>query len=445
MTTQTQNEINVMIDPAIFNDVYRPHLDNMARTQIFFGGASSGKSVFVVGQRPVIDVLRGGRNYLICRAVGRTIRRSIFNQVERTILEFGVSDLFRTNKSELSITCANGYQILFAGLDDPEKIKSITPEKGAITDIVIEEATETAQSTIKQLIKRQRGGSEDVPKRLVLLFNPILQDHWLFSEYFAPIGWDEEQTEYTSNELTILRTWFEHNRFLTDADRSDLLGEQDKYYRDVYTWGKFGVLGNVIFTNWEIQDLSGMRDQFTNLRAGLDFGYADSPVAVGVSHYDKTRKTIYFYDEFYDTEVSDEDLAEQVLHMIGKTTVICDSAEPKAIAKLRELGVDARGAKKGPGSVNFGIKWLQEQKIIIDTKAVNMQNELRQYKWKEGRDGKPIMHKGQPVPVDENNHLIDGGLRYAYEGDMVNIRINPVASTSNYIRGEKEKERRPAW
>jgi phage terminase large subunit len=455
MQTTIEPDVRVMIDPHIFNDVYRPYLQEMARTQIFFGGSSSGKSVFVVGQRPVIDVMQGGRNYLICRAVGRTIRRSVFNQVERTIEEFGVRDLFDVNKSEMTITCVNGYQIFFAGLDDAEKIKSITPRIGALTDIVIEEATECSLSTIKQLYKRQRGGDESVPKRLVLLFNPILREHWIFSEYFAPIGWDEDDTEYRApdDSLTILRTWFVHNRFLTEADKADLLGETDKYYSDVYTWGKFGVLGNVIFTNWRIEDLSEMRNQFTNIRVGLDFGFDPAPAAVIVSHYDKNRRTIYVYDELCDSGMSDEVLAKEALEMVGKTTITCDSAEKKSIAKLRSLGVDARPAKKGPDSVNFGIKWLQgsekdekigRRTIIVDKSCVNTQNELRQYKWKEGPDGNPILRNGKPVPVDENNHLIDA-LRYAYENDMIgNMKINTKATVGNYL-GAQQTTSRPRF
>jgi len=420
-------ETQVYIDPQIFNPVYVPYLDEMARTQIYFGGASSGKSHFIVGQRTVIDLMRGGRNYLICRAVGRTIRRSVFNQVERTIIEFGVSDLFTVNKSEMIVSCVNGYQIFFAGLDDVEKIKSITPMKGAITDVVIEEATECDRKTVKQLMKRQRGGDEETAKRITLLFNPILLDHWLFAEYFAAIGWDENDTEYRAGDgsLTILRTWFEHNLFLTEQDKADLLGETDKYYSDVYTWGKFGVLGNVIFTNWVIADLDDLQSEYylpdaqrTNLRAGCDFGFADSPAAVPVTHYDKKKATIYFYDEFYETNTSDEELASEILHMIGNSTITCDSAEPKSIAKLKSLGVKARPSKKGADSVTFGLKWLQTQKLVIHKKCVNTQNEVRQAKWKEGPDGKIVMRNGRPVPVDANNHLLDG-TRYAYEDDMI--------------------------
>lgn len=454
MTATKTNDVQVMIDPQVFNPVYMPYLSEMARTQIFFGGASSGKSVFVVGQRTVIDLMQGGRNYLICRAVGKYTKKSTWAEVIHVIESWELQSLFAIRVSDMIIECANGYQIIFAGLDDPLKLKSIRPKRGAITDIIVEEATETDRKAIKELKKRQRGGDKSTPKRIVLLFNPIYQDHWIFEEYFSPIGWDENDTEYKADDgsLTILRTWFEHNNFLTEQDKSDLLSETDKYYSDVYTWGKFGVLGNVIFSNWKIADLNNPDDEYylpkqerDNIRPGLDFGFDPSPAAIGVSHYSKNRKRIYFFDEYYETGVSDEELAKEIERMIGKTTIICDSAEKKSIAKLRSLGVLAVPAKKGPDSVNFGIKWLQGVEIIVDRSCVHMQNELRTFKWKEGPDGKPVMRNGHPVPVDANNHLIDGGLRYAYENDMIESSVNINASITSYIKTNKEKEKRPGF
>ena len=221
--------ISVNISPAVFNDVYLPHLNNMARTQIFYGGSSSGKSVFLA-QRTIYDLMKGGRNYLIARAVARTVRRSVFNELQKVIADWGVSRLFKTNKSDGIITCANGYQILFAGLDDVEKIKSITPEKGAITDIWIEEATETYSDSVKQLYKRQRGGDTQIPKRMTLSFNPILQLHWIYKEMFLPIMWADDQTQYKADNITIFKTTHLDNKFLTDKDHEDLENENDPYF-----------------------------------------------------------------------------------------------------------------------------------------------------------------------------------------------------------------------
>lgn len=404
--------MNVEIDIRLINPIYRPYLHEMARTQIFFGGSGSGKSVFL-SQRCVIDIMQGGRNYLVCRAVGRTIRRSVLNEIRKVITGWGLSELFSINKSDGIITCANGYQIYFVGLDDTEKVKSITPEKGVITDIWIEEATECEENTVKGLYKRQRGGDEQTPKRLTMSFNPILQSHWIYERYFSAIEWADNQTEYHDENISILKTWYIHNNYLTQADIDDLENETDKYYYNVYTLGNWGILGNVIFTNWRIEDLSGMMDQFTNHRNGLDFGFSADPAAVSVSHYNKKHKTIYFYDELYEKGLTNDVLADDTKKMIGNEPVICDSAEPKSIMELRQYGVNARPSKKGKDSVVFGIQWLQQQQIVIDKKCINTKNEFQQYKWKEDKNG-IVMRQ----PVEKNDHLIDAG-RYAYEGDML--------------------------
>ncbi len=398
------------------NDVYIPFLDCQSRTQIFFGGSGSGKSVFVA-KRCILDILRGGRNYLICRAVGRSIRKSVMNELRKAIAELDVAHLFNINRTEGIITCVNGYQIFFSGLDDTEKIKSITPEKGVITDIWIEEATETQRRDLQDLLKRLRGGDKNVNKRITLTFNPIVQDHWIYDEFFLPIGWKDTDTEYNSEDLSILKTWYVHNHFLTEQDVKELLTEQDEYYRNVYTFGNWGVLGSVIFRNWQIADLSALRRHFTNPRNGLDFGYADDPAAYIGTHYDRKQKAIYVYDELYETELTNDVLAAEVLKLAGRDRVICDSQEPKSIRELRRHNVHAVGARKGRDSVLFGVQWLRQQTIYVDPRCVNTINELRQYKWKEV-DGKIVHRSGLPVPMDKHNHLIDA-LRYAYEDEML--------------------------
>lgn len=396
------------IDPKTVNPVYLPHLENYARTQIFYGGSSSGKSVFLA-QRAVYDLLKGQRNYLVCRQVGRTLRGSVFSEIVRVINAWGLRGEFDIKETAMLITCKNGFQIIFAGLDDVEKLKSLVPQQGALTDIWLEEATETERETVKQLYKRQRGGNEETPKRMTFSFNPILQSSWLYQDYFAGLGWTETQTEYRAEHLSILKTWYIHNQFLTEADRADLENETDEYFRDVYTFGKWGILGDVIFKNWRVEDLSGLHAQFTNPRHGLDFGFSSDPAAMPVTHYDEKHKTIYVYDELYERGLTNDLLAEEVKKKIGSELVICDSAEPKSIMELKQYGVRAVGAKKGKDSILHGIQWLQQQSIIVDARCVQMQNELRQFHWKKDKDGHATRQ-----PSDKINHLIDG-LRYAYE------------------------------
>ena len=124
----------------------------------------------------------------------------------KVINEWGVAHLFDINLTLLTVTCSiNGYQAIFKGLDDLEKVKSITPAKGVITDIWVEEATQASEDDIKQLTKRQRGGDANVPKRLTLSFNPILRLHWIYQTYFKPVGWADDQQRYKSDDLTILK------------------------------------------------------------------------------------------------------------------------------------------------------------------------------------------------------------------------------------------------
>jgi phage terminase large subunit len=214
---------------------------------------------------------------------------------------------------------------------------------------------------------------------------------------------------------------------LTLDDVKDLENETDKYYYNVYTLGNWGILGNIIFTNWRVEDLSSMCNQFTNRRNGLDFGFSSDPAAMPVSHYDRKRKTIYIFNELYEAGLTNDLLADEIKVLIGHWQindkgericidtdyVVCDSAEPKSIAELQKYGVRAGAAKKGKDSVLFGIQWLQQQTIVIDAKCINTKNEIMQYHWKEDKNGNAIRQ-----PIDKNNHIIDG-LRYAFEDDML--------------------------
>jgi phage terminase large subunit len=389
----------------------------MSRTQIYYGGSGSGKSVFLA-QRAVVDILKSGRNYLVCRQVGGTVRKSVYTEIKKVIDGWGLSHLFIFNYSAGLITCKNnGYQVIFTGLDDPEKIKSITPQKGVITDIWIEEATETNRNTVRQLYKRQRGGKSDIQKRFVFSFNPILKSHWIYDEYFTKAQWKDADTLFMSDELSIQKTIYSDNDFLTPDDYADLENETDPYFYQVYTLGNWGILGNVIFTNWTVEDLSELIPTFANPVNGLDFGYVD-PAAFVQTDYNKNRKTIYIYGEIYESGLTNDRLAEKVLEMVDRQQVTCDSAEPKSIRDLQLHGVRAKSAKKGKDSIIHGIKWLQKQKIVVHVDCVGMQKELGQYKWKEDKNGDAI-----EVPVDKFNHLIDA-TRYGYE-DLSRMRMNP--------------------
>lgn len=389
------------------NDAYIPYLNDTTRTQIFFGGSSSGKSFFLA-QRVVMDVLKG-HTYLIVRNVANTIKRSVYNQIVKTIIDFNLSEVFQMSKSEMVITCKrNNRQILFGGLDDPEKLKSITPIDGVITDIWIEEATETAREAYKQLTKRLRGATPDgIGKRIIFSFNPILQTHWIYQEFFW--NWDDSKNLYKSDDLLILKTTYKDNKFLTDEDIYALEHETDPYFYNVYTLGNWGVLGKVIFKNWRTEDLSDVIPSFDNIYNGIDFGVTDPNAFIRV-HVNEGQKQIFVFNEYKKSNTLIDELAEELNNRISKDEfIVGDPQGAQAILELNNRGITVIPAKKGPNSINDGISWLKEYEIIIDIHCQEFKNEIQSYHWQEDKLGNAL-----PKPVDKDNHLIDA-LRYATE------------------------------
>ena len=406
MATQ---QLELQISPKRFNPVYLEHLiSNTYRYQIVFGGASSGKS-YALAQRAVLDVLGGEHNYLVVRNVARTLRQSCFNEIAKAIAEFGVSRYFAINKSDMVITCRlNRKQILFAGLDDTEKIKSITPQDGVITDVWVEEATECERNAVKQLDKRLRGRSS-VTKRLTLSFNPIIQTHWIYEEYFSI--WLDDSTYVESDDLnlSILKTIYKDNGFLEADDVYALENESDDYYYQVYTLGNWGTLSGTIFTNWRVEDFSELEQTFDTFRHGVDWGFGTDPFAYVKLHFDRTRNRLYVVDEVCAVGLLNSEAAKQIAPLVGHDQVVCDSAEPKSVAEFLTLGINAASAVKGPGSVEFGIKKLQGLDIIIHPRCQCTKNEFMTYKYKQDKNGNSL-----PIPLDKNNHCIDA-IRYAME------------------------------
>ena len=398
--------VKIQISKKVFNEVYIPYLFNNTRTQIFFGGSSGGKTVSLA-QRCVIDLLEGGRNYLIIRNTAKTMRASVFNEVRKVISRFNVEKLFNVNITEMTITCVNKYQIYFRGLDDTEKLKGIIPIKGVITDIWIEEATEIKKDDFNQLKKRLRGltgAKSKILKRIALSFNPIMRSHWIFKEFFK--NWIEGSFEYHDDKLSILKTTYKDNRFLEQDDIDELENEKDDYYYQVYTLGNWGILGDLIFTNWKIEDLSKLKNTFGTYYNGLDFGFSNDEAAAGRQAI-KGKKLYILQEIIYEKGLTNDVIASILKPVIKKEYIRCDSAEPKSIAELRGHGIEALSAKKGPGSVNFGIQYLRQFEIIIDRTCQNAINEFQQYQWKKDKDGVAMN-----VPVDKFNHFIDQ-VRYA--------------------------------
>lgn len=391
----------------LINRVYQPHLENAHRYQIYFGGSGSGKSVFLA-TRCVLDALRG-RNILVVRKVARTLRGSCWNETVKAIERLGLKRMFSVSKSENTITVrSNGAQILFAGLDDVEKIKSITPARGNLTDIWMEEATECTWEDFKQLDKRLRGQSR-FEKRITLSFNPVWQSHWIWKEFFSV--WQDGKAYAEKGSVSILKTTYRDNRFLTADDRAALEGEKDPYFYRVYTLGEWGVPGHVIFTNWKTEDLTQIASRYPQRYYGLDFGFSADPCGAVECALDRRRRIIYVFHELCEKGLTNLMLAGRLRDFCGVHPIACDSAEPKSIAELKSLGIRAFPAKKGPDSVIHGVQWLQGHEIIVSPECEMLRQELSAYQWRRDAMGRAL-----PEPEDQNNHLLDA-LRYALESE----------------------------
>lgn len=242
---------------------------NQNPIQIYYGGSSSGKS-HAIAQRVILDTLEG-RNYLIVRKTGDSLRRSTFNEVVSKIYDLQVQQYFTINKAEMLITCGlHNKQIMFKGLDDVEKLKSIKPLNGVITDIWLEEATECSYNDYKQLDKRLRGKSNFV-KRITFSFNPIVRSHWIYEEFFKD-RWVDGGQYVESDGVSILKTTYRDNQFLAPDDIERLESEKDPYYRMVYLDGEWGVLKGIVYDNWEIKNFD--KNSFANYRIGVDWGFS---------------------------------------------------------------------------------------------------------------------------------------------------------------------------
>jgi phage terminase large subunit len=410
------------------NKAFRPVLMAAQPMQILFGGSSSGKSRFVA-QRIFYDLVANNRNYLAVRKVARSLRDSVWKEFGQVINSAGASSKFKLNKTEMTATCVEtGRQLVCFGLDNLEKLKSIVPESGVFTDTWVEEATELERDDLKQLIRRMRGKA-DVPKRVTMSFNPILREHWICQDYFE--GWADDETFLKTPDLLILKTTYKDNEFLDPFEIKTLEDESDPYWHDVYTLGKWGVLGDLIFTNWEIRDILSdpIYETFDKFKNGLDFGFSNDPTAYNRLYHHSASKKIYITHEWSSTEVTNDQIADGIKPLLNGDYVVCDSAEPKSIKELCMHGVNAIGAKKGKDSVLHGIQWLKQREIIIDKRCVDTVKNFQTYHWKKNKAGNAIN-----VPSDRNDDHIDD-IRYALEDVMFADMQASVKGIKSRARG----------
>lgn len=352
-------------------------------------------------------------NLLVVRKTYRTLKDSCFAELKWAIHRLGVDAWWAVKESPLEMTyLPTGQKIYFRGLDDPLKVTSITVDVGQLCFLWLEEAYEvTREEDFDMLDESIRG--ESAPglfKQITITFNPWNEHHWLKKRFFdAPPDPDilAMTTNYTCNE------------WLDDADKrlfERMRQNNPRRYR-VAGLGDWGIVDGLIFENWEerefdIDELRRRPELHTVF--GLDFGYTNDPTALFCGMIDRVSRTLYVFDEMYEKGMSNERIAEHVAAMgYAKERITADSAEPKSIDRLRELGLyRIRAARKGKDSIANGIDFLQDYRIIVHPRCVHFITEISNYTWDTDRFGNKIDR-----PIDDFNHLMDA-MRYACEGDM---------------------------
>lgn len=382
----------------------------------FSGGRGSLKSSTVSIIVPLLLVSNPGTHALVLRKVANTIRDSVYAQYIWAIGELGMAAYWEAKVSPMELIYKpTGQKIMFRGADDPMKIKSIKVPFGYIAVTHFEEKDQFAgRAEIRTILQStMRGGSV----------------FWNFESYNPPISRDnwankdslEERADRLCHKSTYLQAppeWL-GQQFIDEAEH--LKETDERAYQHEYLGIPVGTGGNV-FENLELREITDEEiAQFDQIYQGVDYGWFPDPFAFIRLHYDRARETIYLMDEIYQNKLTNEASGNIIIQRGYKDAYItCDSAEPKSVADYRAMGLPAKAAVKGPGSVDYGMKWLQRRKIVIDRRRTpNAYNEFVNYEYERNKDGDII--SGYP---DANNHLIDA-TRYALE--RISRRMGVIA------------------
>ena len=396
-----------------FVDIYRAIVDRDYREFYLEGGRGSTKSSFI--SEVLIALLENNPRMcaVVLRKVKDTLKDSVFAQLEWAIDTLsetypGLKDRYKLTKSPLEITnTRTGQVIYFRGADDYGKIKSLKPPKDMYVGITwYEEFDQFAGMNEVRKINQSliRGGEDFI--QFYSYNTPASSQHFVNVEKLIP---KETRLVHLSDYRAVPKKWL-GQAFIDEANFLKDINE--KLYRNEYLGEMTGVGGNV-FENVELREITDEEiGTFDYTYQGLDFGYFPDPLAWVKCHFNPAQRTLYIYDEYVINKMSNADVWEHLKSEKGVTEedlIIADSAEPKSIGDFRAYGSCMKGAEKGPGSVEYSMKWLSSlAKIVIDQRRCPVSaQEFSTYEYEQDKDGNYISGY-----VDANNHCIDA-VRYS--------------------------------
>lgn len=410
-------KLSELIAPS-FYEIHNDIKNNRYTHYWLKGGRGSTKSSFV-SVEIILGIMKDPKaNAVVLRKVKETLKDSVFEQLVWAIEKLQVSEYWDIKHNPMELTyIPTGQKILFRGADKPKKIKSTKVSKGYIKFIWYEEVDEFNGIEEIRMINQSlmRGGEEFV---VFYTYNPPNSIRsWVNEEVLIE---REDRKVHHSTYLTVPREWLGEQFFI---EAKHLKKVNEKAYRHEYL-GEVTGTGGEIFTNITARKITDEEIKtFDRIKRGLDFGYAVDPLHYTVCHFDKTRRRLYIFYEIHQVGLSNRKVAELIKkENVSNGWITADSAEPKSIAELKEYGLRVKPAKKGPDSVEYGIKFLQDlEEIIIDPERCS--NTLREFlNYELEKDSNGNFKADYP---DKNNHSIDA-VRYALEDEMTNNKMKTI-------------------
>ena len=391
------------------NKCFKKVNQSKKRYIVMKGSAGSGKS-YDTAQNYILRLMNDkGRNLVCIRKSDITNRDSTFAELTGAIYRmFGekADQYWKINSNPLQITFRNnGNKVIFRGMNDEkqrEKLKSITFQRGKLTDVWIEEATEITRADFEIIDDRLRG---ELPPgqfyQIRMTFNPVNKNHWIKKHFF----------DYTDEDTLTHHSTYLDNRFSDDAYKKRMerrkIVDPDGYR--IYGLGEWGEIGGLILSNYIIEEFDTAPGSFDYMVNAQDFGFNHANCIGEVGFKDGE---LYLCKELYEFE---KDTAELIQLAAAKgfnkrLTMWCDSAEPDRIKMWKKAGYRAEPVKKEQNSVKAQIDYLQQHRIHIHPSCVNTIKEIQQWKWR--KDEKTGEYLDEPVPFMDDAMAM---LRYSIE------------------------------
>ena len=403
-------EINLKLKKNLFVPKFYPLLfDYSHRWEIYMGSAGSAKSYFIT-QKLILRCLNEKIKILVCRRTASTIRNTCFSLFKDVISKWKLTEFVKIRESDFNIKFPNGSEIIFMGLDEETKLLSLN----AIGTIFIEEAYEVPKPIVEQLNLRLRGNTAN--KQMILAFNPISKNHWLYD--FCEVNPPES--------FIYVHSTYKDNTFLDDEYVHEL---EELYVRNpakarVFCDGIWGIdAEGLVIQNWkeEIFDPMELSSQGLEHRVGMDLGWIDKS-AIIETLYDRQNKTIYVFNEFYKSGCQLSELADAIRNMnLQKSKIYVDAAEPRSIQYFKNEGINAVGCAKGKDSVKAGLMFLQDNLIIVHPRCIHFIAELENFSYIKSKQ----TGEWTENTTHEWSHAIDA-CRYGYSDIYTNKKLRTL-------------------